>query len=271
MNAAIALCREAAAGASSALAGSSRALLGLLAPRRCLACTEPLDAARARRLCDACLESIDRLSFEGLPCCPSCGLPTGPAELHAVATRCGECVARAPVFEAARSFGLYDGALRDAILRLKFAGQPALAGPLGALLARAAEGLPRPDAIVAVPMHATRLRERGFNQAAMLARVAAKALGVPRLPRALVRTTATGPQTARDRARRFANVRGAMTADAAQVRGLSILLVDDVLTTGATVTACAEALLDAGAASVRVATVARTALGEGGSATIDGP
>ena len=252
------------------IAAGMRALIGLVVPRRCLACDEPLDPERGGRVCGDCLDSFGDLSFEAIPCCPSCGIPTGPS--GASDTPCGPCTSLPPPFAAARAWGFHDDALRDAILRLKFGGRTALAVPLGALLAHAAEALPPADAIVAVPLHASRLRERGFNQAAMLARAAARILALPVLSRALVRTRATGPQTALDRASRAANVRGSMRASPRMVSGVRVLLVDDVFTTGATAAAAAHALLDAGATSVVVATVARAArLEAAASATMNAP
>ena len=249
-------------------ASAARAIFGLLVPPRCLACDEALDPERARRICKTCLESIERLCFEGIPCCPHCGIPTGPAWKGGGDTPCGPCTHSPPTFEAARAWGFHEDALREAVLRLKFSGRSALAAPLGALIAHAAQALPPADAVVAVPLHPRRLRERGFNQAALLARAAAADLDLPMLSGALERVRETGAQTELDRALRAANLRGSMRAERRLVDGRAILLVDDVLTTGATASACAAALLAAGAASVFVATVARAARREAASATM---
>jgi ComF family protein len=155
---------------------------------------------------------------------------------------------------------LYGGQLAVALLRLKYSAAGHLSRPLGRLLApslRAALAA-RPDSLlVPVPLHPRRLRRRGYNQAALLA---AQAQGGPLPPasRALRRLRPTRSQAGLDRHQRLENLRGAFAATSA-VRGRSVLLVDDVMTTGATARACSEALLEAGAAEVRVLVLARAA------------
>ncbi len=159
--------------------------------------------------------------------------------------------------------GLFEGRLRSAIHRFKFEGRMELGQILGDLLAGFVRGAPTlvdSDLVVPVPMHHRRQRARGYNHATLLAEPVARALRVPLAERALIRLTATAPQTALRRAERQANVRGAFALPpegADLVRGRSILLVDDVLTSGATAAECARVLLHAGAAAVRVATLAR--------------
>jgi ComF family protein len=157
--------------------------------------------------------------------------------------------------------------MREAIHALKFGGRPVLATPLGRLLAEAgARALPAPpadwaDGLVPVPLHPARLAERGFNQAELLAAPCAARWRVPVLSRALVRRRPTLPQTDLDPAARRANVRDAFRVPRpAAVEGRRVLLVDDVLTTGATVGAAARALRAAGAAAVGVLTLARVVL-----------
>ena len=160
-----------------------------------------------------------------------------------------------------RAAFVYGGAVARAIARMKYESRPDLARPLGDLLWRALE----PDAaslreavVVPVPLHPTRLTERGFNQSALLARRVAKYLRARFEPRALARTRETQQQAALDRAARARNVAGAFEARGAEakIRGRVVLLVDDVLTTGATLDACKQALADAGAARVDGAVLA---------------
>jgi ComF family protein len=149
---------------------------------------------------------------------------------------------------------VYGGALARAIVKLKYDSRPDLARPLGELLRRgvAQLGSFAPDLVVPVPLHVTRLVERGFNQAALLAVPIARDLDAPLVARALVRTRDTPQQAILDRRRRLLNVRKAFAArDPRALRGKRVLLVDDVRTTGATLHACEEALLAAGAREVR--------------------
>jgi ComF family protein len=154
--------------------------------------------------------------------------------------------------------------MREAIHALKYGGRPVVATPLGRLLADLAPGVvPAPPAewaegLVPVPLHRARLAERGFNQAELLAAPCAARWRLPVFGRVLVRTRPTPPQTDLDAAARRANVRNAFAVPRpAEVRGRRLLLVDDVLTTGATADAAAQALRAAGAAAVGVLTLAR--------------
>jgi ComF family protein len=161
-----------------------------------------------------------------------------------------------PVFDWARSAAVYSGAVREAIHAFKFNGKTALARPLGALML---DGCARPaevTAVVPVPLARARERERGYNQAALLAERIAEGWGVPLRRRWLARLRDTPAQSDLTAAERRANVRHAFGASAA-VRGAHVVLVDDVLTTGATAAECARVLRAAGAAEVGVLTVAR--------------
>ena len=263
MSAAAPVATAAMAPAAATPASPWLALRDLLLPRRCLVCVHPLEGGWPRPVCDGCLAEFEALSFEGVPLCPRCGVPCGPPGIGARGARCGRCRAREPLFFEARSFGHHEGGLRTAVVRMK-KGEPALARPLGLLVARAAALLAvMPDVVVPVPVHGDRLLERGFKQAAFLAREAARALGLPCAHGALVRLTGGPKQTIAGREERAATVRGAFAATraAARLRDRSVLLVDDVITTGATSESCAAALLLAGAARVSVAAVARAGSG----------
>ena len=170
---------------------------------------------------------------------------------------CGACVAVPPAFDWARAAGVYAGPLRDAVQRFKFGRRPALARPLAALvLEQCAAAVADGVVLVPVPLARERERERGFNQAALLAERMATGLRAPLRTRWLARTRATAPQTALSATERRVNVRGAFVASTSAA-GIDVVLVDDVLTTGATAAECARALRAAGARSVGVLTVAR--------------
>jgi len=163
-------------------------------------------------------------------------------------------------FAQARSFASYEGTLRLLIQRLKYDGYRPLAKPLGRFLAEAVQRLdPQSfDVLVPVPLHRRRERRRGFNQAALLAAHVSKAQKIPLAASDCVRVRDTPPQTGLRAAERRKNVAGAFHVPEPQrIRGKRVLLVDDVLTTGATAHACAQALRDAGAQGVWVATLAR--------------
>ncbi|HXH07782.1 MAG TPA: phosphoribosyltransferase family protein, partial [Vicinamibacterales bacterium] len=159
-----------------------------------------------------------------------------------------------PAVDLMRSAALYEGALREIVHALKYDGRRSLARPLAALMRTCGPDLLEgADAVIPVPLDGRRLRQRGFNQARLLA----EGLGLPVLD-ALARTRRTPPQTSLPAARRHANVRGAF-AVRRPVAGLVVVLVDDVATTGATLFACARALREAGAREIRALTAARAA------------
>ena len=179
------------------------------------------------------------------------------AEMAPQVEHCASCVASPPGFDWARAAGEYAPPLRDAVQQFKFGRRPALARPLAALvLEQCASAVPAGATLVPVPLARDRERERGFNQAALLAERLAPALGAALRPRWLARTRTTAPQTHLTAGERRANVSGAFVASTAAA-GAEVVLVDDVLTTGATAGECARALRAAGARAVGVLTVAR--------------
>jgi ComF family protein len=216
------------------------ALLDLLYPPRCAACGEA-----GEPFCATCADAILPPS-DG---CPRCGR-------SGRATTCGACLLHPPAFDGVQAGGLFGGPLADAIHALKYGDRPALARPLGRWLA-ARVVLPSAALVVAVPLGRKRRLRRGYDQAGRLAEQLARAAGAPRLTGALRRVRETPPQVGRSRAARAANVAGAFTADPARVAGRELVLVDDVVTTGATADAAARALLAAGAARVTVVALAR--------------
>ncbi len=234
------------------------AYLHLLFPTPCHVCRRPLDARRVSDLCGACWDRLERLPLAG---CARCGWPFPAAGGRgAAAPLCQRCRETADRFEVARAALLYreEGVARAAILLVKHGRRRGLLRHLAHLLAEAAPQhlrLDEWDGLVPVPLHWTRRWERGFNQAEILARAVGRRHGLPVLARLLRRVRAT-PRQSGDLAARRRNVEGAF-AVRGRVAGRRLLVVDDVFTTGATVDACAAALLDAGAAAVGVLTLAR--------------
>lgn len=236
----------------SALRPGLDAVLALLLAPACAACQRPLDAPALGPVCPACWAAITPAVP---PVCDACGdaLPSWRYPGSADA-RCRRCADRPSRVSRSRAIGPYEGALRGILHALKYDGRPSLARPIAALMKRhGSEVLDGADICVAVPLHRSRLRRRGFNQAAELGRH----LGLP-LVAALRRTRRTPSQTDLPAASRYANVRGAFAPRRrVDVRGMVIVLVDDVSTTGATLDACAAVLLEAGAREVRALTAAR--------------
>jgi ComF family protein len=219
-----------------------------LSARRCQICGEP--APDGERLCPACAE---RLQPERAPRCRLCGA-SFPDEDGGL---CAACTAAPPLWEALYFHGRYEGLLRELILEYKFGRNLGLGRLLMGLAADAAPGGGAWDMLVPAPLHPSRLRWRGFNQSRELCRLLARRTGAPVVDRALSRIRGAAPQSVLDKEQRRSNVAGAFRANAALATGRSILLADDVMTTGATLSECARVLLEAGAARVAVLVLAR--------------
>lgn len=229
------------------------AALSLLYPHGCMVCRCALPDGQM--LCEACDERLPRLEP---PYCQVCSQPFD-GEITQDFT-CATCEGRRFHFRHAISTRRNTGKARQLIHRFKYQRQFHLRRLLGEWLCECLgdKRLEPFDLIVPVPLHPVRLREREFNQAEALGEILAARAARPLVP-VLRRTRRTESQTHFDRDRRLANLRGAFAVqDTAAVAGASILLIDDVFTTGSTVDECAKCLLDAGAASVQVATAARS-------------
>jgi ComF family protein len=231
---------------------ASDALVAVLLAPVCVACQGPLDAPSLGAVCGTCWQSVSPLSP---PICESCAdVLLSWRRLSAGETRCARCRRLKTAISRTAALGSYEGPLRAIVHVLKYGGRRSLAAQLGRMMrAHSGDVLRGADVAVPVPLHPVRWLFRGFNQAVDLAR----ALGLP-VVHALRRTRNTGSQADLPAAKRHANVRGAFRlARRTQVRGLCIVLVDDVSTTGATLEACARTLVAAGAREVRALIVAR--------------
>lgn len=201
-------------------------------------------------LCDDCRLALPRLG----PACGHCGLPTAMP-----VAECGRCLAAPPRFDAVIAPLAYDYPADRAIQAFKFRHDLSLGRSLAMLLADAVRqrGEPLPDRLLPVPLHRSRLRERGYNQSLELARHLGRALAVPVDTGRLRRTRATAAQSGLDRRARRQNVRGAFALRGSAALPARVALIDDVLTTGATVSELARLLKDAGVAHVAVWALAR--------------
>ena len=224
------------------------AVLDLLLPPRCEVC----HTLQTPVLCEACLQQFVAITE---PWCEVCGEPFDPlAKSDAL---CRHCREEAPAFDAARSAGIYGGALRQAVHQLKYALTPSLAAPLGDYFARRIAAFPfAVDVLCPAPLHPQRERMRGFNQSQLLAARAGSHWGIPLDNALLERTVNSTPQMLLPREERRKNIRGAFHV-CGEVRGASVAVLDDVYTTGATLRECARVLKKAGAARVLVLTLAR--------------
>ncbi|HYQ60514.1 MAG TPA: ComF family protein [Desulfatiglandales bacterium] len=240
-----------------------KSLIDLIYPPRCLICQAflpeqaALHSAQDLPFCQACFKDFTVIES---PICSLCGRPfSDGAERDRV---CEDCIRKRPSYDVARAPYLYDGALMTAIHELKYAQRSHLADSLGSLLASFAQtwiGELKGCLIMPVPLHPRRLRTRGFNQSLLLARCVASKTGSDLDFLSLRRTRFTKPQTELSSEERKKNVRKAFEVVKPEaVKGRTIVLVDDVATTGSTLNECAKALKRAGADSVLCLVLART-------------
>jgi len=232
-------------------------VLDVLLPPLCHICRTFIPDAGTLHICPACRDSLPLVAA---PLCPVCGIPfAGTGDNH----RCGACLTHPPHFDLARAPFLYEGAIRELIHTFKYNRQTHLRAPLARLTLERLGGFlaeQQPHLIVPVPLHRSRLRQRGFNQAVLLGQVLSRQLALPIRPDVLIRNRRTEPQIELASAERRQNVKGAFSVSRPDsVTGKRILLLDDVMTTGSTMGECAKELKKAGAELVIAATIARTA------------
>ena len=235
------------------------AVASVLFPSGCRICEALLTRADRLPVCDACLKSFRELPGE---ICERCGQPWAEgADVDGDESVCRECRERGFAFDAARSFGIYDGALARAIVLMKYERIEPLGAWFAKRLIEAERKLPpelAADLIVPVPLHRTRQKERGFNQVDLFGRPLARKLGLPYRPVLLKRERARPEKHLLHFEERWEAVRGAFVIrEGGRVDNLRILLLDDVMTSGATLDACSRALREAGAKSVAGLTIAR--------------
>lgn len=232
------------------------ALIDLLFPPLCHHCRTFMPKDGRALVCDECLATSRPVQS---PMCTVCGVPL--LTEAGIDHPCGDCLTGKPAFAAARAPFVYEGAIKDLIHRLKYNAKVQLRRPLALLTAERLKDFvddAAPELLLPVPLHVKRLRQRGFNQAVLLAELLSKEWQLPLVRQGLRRTRWTEPQVNLAAAERAANVRGAFTVtDVAAVKGKRLLLVDDVLTTGSTIAECSRVLKRAGAGAVFAVTVAR--------------
>jgi len=225
-------------------------------PSRCLICGKIFKPENSSYFCNTC---YDGFLFIHKPVCSKCGamFPTEQGEDHL----CGQCLKSEPAFDRARSIGLYEGTLRKAIHGFKYNRKSLLGKPLSLILAEQGRKLITPntyDALIPVPLHSNRLRQRGFNQAQVMARKAGKAWRIPVDWMSLQRKKTALPQTMLSKNARRKNIRDSFYCIPDSIKGKKLLLIDDVYTSGSTANECAKTLKKNGATTVDVLTLART-------------
>jgi competence protein ComFC len=222
--------------------------LNILFPETCPVCQHPAKDHYTAPICPDCWQAVS--PYEG-PMCRRCGTPL----VSDASTICGECLAHEPAFSCARSFGLYEGVLKKTISLLKFYGIRRLSRPLSDVMLNMK--IPETDIVIPVPLHEKRLKKREFNQSALIARYLAESKGIKVVLNSLVKIRDTMPQVGLSSQERKKNIKGAFSVENNSfITGKDIVLVDDVVTTGATVRECSKVLKKAGARDIYVITLA---------------
>lgn len=234
-----------------------RRLLDFLLPASCSYCRSPLGDSPVPFLCVPCWADF---SLIRTPVCPRCGRPFDSPDALTFSPEhvCGPCRKDPPNFDQALSVGHFEGPLREAIHQFKYRPCRSLARPLAAWLSENIRLVAQIDLVVPVPLHKKRLRQRGFNQALLLSHRLSTAFAIPLSVDNLVRVRSTRPQVELSGEERKQNVAGAFALRRPhEVEDKSVLLVDDVFTTGATMNECAAVLKDGGAAWITALSLAR--------------
>lgn len=232
-------------------------LLDILFPTACSYCSSSIGASVVPHFCEACCADFDSIAG---PVCPRCGTPyDSPEALRASPDHlCASCRRKPPLFDQALSVAYFEGPLREAIHQFKYRPCRSLGQPLGLWMADRIRTLAAIDMIMPVPLHVKRLRQRGFNQALLLAHRISVRHGITLFYDNLARVRPTRPQVELTGEERIKNVAGAFALRSPEkIKDKHILLIDDVFTTGATMNACAAVLKHAGASQVTACTLAR--------------
>ncbi|HEY5626735.1 MAG TPA: ComF family protein [Nitrospira sp.] len=240
------------------LLGWSRRVLRFMMPVACIGCDKPLATDPVPFFCRQCWDAITPITG---PTCFRCHQPfaSAAATSWTPTHQCQNCLAHPPGYQRAWTLFPYLPPLQDAICSFKYHGKVALAKPLASLMISALPNEIDTDIILPVPLHPGRLREREFNQSLLLADQVGHHLSQPVSPHQLVRSLPTAPQTTLSRQERLHNLRQAFAVrNPDTIAGRKLLLIDDVFTTGTTLSECAKALLRAGAESVSALALART-------------
>ena len=234
-----------------------RRVLDFILPSSCSYCRSPVGDSGIPYFCSACWADFAPLPG---PVCPTCGRPFESPEAlaHSPAHQCSGCRLSPLAFDQAVSVGQFEGPLREAIHQFKYRPCRSLGKPLGEWMVDHVKVLTNIDIVVPVPLHATRLRQRGFNQSLLLAHRMSERYEVPLSCDNLVRVWPTRPQVELTGVERVVNVAGAFALQRPlEIETKHIVLIDDVFTTGATMNECAAVLKSAGAAQVTAFTLAR--------------
>jgi len=222
--------------------------LNTLFPEPCPVCSGRATDHLTAPICTECWQNIVPCS---LPTCQRCGKPL----MSEFSLTCGNCLNSEPAFKYAKSFGIYDGVLRKAINLFKYYGVKRLSKPLSDIIMKME--LPRVEVLIPVPLFKTRLKQREFNQSALIARQLSKYLNLDLLINCLVKVKDTTPQVGLTSRERFKNIKNAFKVSRKNlIKDKDIMLIDDVVTTGSTIRECSKVLKNAGAADIHVISLA---------------
>lgn len=231
-----------------------KTIINFLFPRTCPNCNKVIE--NKKLFCDHCFKNM---SFISSCVCQWCGRPLY-SEFTGEKILCGKCMAKRPTYDMARSVFIYETSSKDSILKFKYADKMEFGKTFVSLMLQAGTPLlQKTDIIMAVPMHWSRRLMRKYNQAEILAKTLGKKTKIPYNPRVLIRTKYTTRQENKNYTERQANVKNVFSVkNKERIKGKRILLIDDVFTTGATVSNCAKTLKKSGAKAVYVLTIAKT-------------
>ncbi len=237
----------------------TRVLGDIIFPKFCPLCDSFIDNSSFSFWCSSCWNS--KIRWLNPPVCAKCGLPLSTSLASAL---CGRCLKEDLFFDEIRASTIYDKSLSDLIAKLKYEKRLYLLNPLAELLIKGFEkwfSREQIDLIIPVPLHVERLRERGFNQSLLLAKRLSKHIKVNLNYEALVKTRNTLPQVSLEREKRLKNLKGAFSINPNHkkvIEGKTILLIDDIITTSATIQECSKVLKKEGALMVKALSIIRT-------------